>query len=103
MADFSQHTEGLRGVLTLDRTADPAQAERPESPAVLPRLADLATRLCDLQLRHPWFPRQRPAPPRREPEQPDLPLCSCAGTGSRGPPCRAARRPLRAVAGCAAR
>src|SRR5439155_3733464 len=52
VADLPQHTRDLRTLLALDATADPAEPERAERPAVLLRLADLAADLGDLQLGH---------------------------------------------------
>src|SRR5712692_8707448 len=52
VADLSQHTRELRALLLLDTAADLAEAERPQRAAVARGLADLATSLCDLQLRH---------------------------------------------------
>src|SRR5215213_404892 len=99
MADLPEHTEGLRSVLALDGAADLAQAERPEGAPVLLRLADLATRLGDRQLRHlgwsRWF--------RSVPEPPRAPRSSCAGTGFRGRPYPGSRPPLPAGAGSSAR
>src|SRR5829696_6530734 len=91
MADFSEHTEGLRGVLALHGAADLAQAQRPESAPVLLRLADLATRLRDRQLRHLEWSRWA----RWVAEPPRTPRSSCAGTGFHGRPCRGSGRPLR--------
>src|SRR6185369_4941508 len=97
--------EGLRRVLALDGAADPAQPERPESSPVLLGLADLTTRLCDLQLRHLEWSRSSRWPRwfRSLPEQPRAPRSSCVGTESRERPSRGSERPPRAGAGSGAR
>src|SRR5438128_11641966 len=64
MADLPQHTGELRALLPLDRAADLAEAERAQRAAVARGLADLTTRLGDLQLRH-RFPFARSAAPAR--------------------------------------
>src|SRR4029453_255793 len=99
VADFSQHTEGLRSVLALDRAADLAQAQRPESAPVLLGLADLATRLRDRQLRHLEWSRWS----RSAAEPPRAPRSSCVGTGLHGRPCPGSERLPRDGAGSAAR
>src|ERR1044072_4038048 len=92
MADFSEHTERLRSVLTLDRAADLAQAERPEGAPVLLRLADLATRLRDLQLGHQRL-SQSSRSSRSVQEPPRARRSSFAGTEPRARPCRGSGRP----------
>src|SRR2546423_14014959 len=67
VADFPQHTGELRAVCVLDRAADLAQPECAQRAAVPRALADLATRLRDLELRHLWSPGQAPAVPRPRP------------------------------------
>src|SRR5919197_3463194 len=57
MADLPEHTGEGRGLLVLARAADLAEAERPQRAAVRARLADGATRLRDLQLRHSVPPK----------------------------------------------
>src|ERR671934_1565456 len=64
MADLPEHTGERWALLVLARAADLAQAERAQRAAMLARLADRATRLRDLQLRHSSPPvAPRPAPP----------------------------------------
>src|ERR671935_860474 len=73
VTDLPEHTGELRALLVLCGAADLAQPERPERAAVLLALADGATRLGDLHLRHrspePGWSlracprRQRPAAP----------------------------------------
>src|SRR4249920_748452 len=77
VVDLSEHTRELRALRVLRRAADLAEAERAERAAVAPALADRATRLGDLQLRHrsPVAPR-----PRRAARAPRL-----ASRGSAGP------------------
>src|SRR5262249_53014789 len=60
MAHLADHAHHGRRVLELVRLADPAEAERAQRAAVALRLADLATNLRQLQLRH----RSPPPPPR---------------------------------------
>src|SRR2546421_9071242 len=52
VADLPEHTDERWALLMLGRPADLAQPESPQRAAVALRLADLATRLRDLQLRH---------------------------------------------------
>src|SRR4029077_1841340 len=64
VTDLPEHTGELRALRVLRAAADPAQAERAERSAVPLALADRATRLRDLQLRHPSSPAPaRPVPP----------------------------------------
>src|SRR5262245_36883003 len=70
VTDLPQHTGELRALRVLRAAADLAEAEGAERAAVPLALADRATRLRDLQLRHrppsPSSPRRRspPSPPR---------------------------------------
>src|SRR6478672_8148011 len=78
VTDLPEHTGELRALRVLGGLADPAQAERPQGAAVARILADRATRLGDLQLRHPSSPapvpaRQLPPPPEPPPRVASLP------------------------------
>src|SRR5512132_601277 len=68
VTDLPEHTGELRALRVLGAAADLAQPERPQGAAVALGLADRATRLGDLQLRH----RSSPAPARRAPPVPPL-------------------------------
>src|SRR5437660_4934560 len=63
VADFPQHTRELRALRALDRAADLAEPERPQRAAMTRGVPDLATRLRDLQLRHPSTPGPGPVAP----------------------------------------
>src|SRR3954453_5065498 len=70
VTDLPEHTGELRALRVLGAAADLAQPERPQRAAVARVLADRATRLGDLQLRHPSSPPARalprpPGPPPR--------------------------------------
>src|SRR3954469_24882480 len=69
VTDLPEHTGELRALRVLRAAADLAQAERAERAAMPLALADHATRLGDLQLRHP----SSPAPLVRAPLQPRRP------------------------------
>src|SRR3954462_10057077 len=69
VTDLPEHTGELRALRVLSAAADLAGAERRERAGVPLALADPATRLGELQLRH----RSSPAPPRRALPRPPEP------------------------------
>src|SRR5438034_4837817 len=105
VADLPQHASDDRGVVELVRPADLAEPERAEGAAVALRLADAATNLRQLQLRHSSSPpRELPAAaqslPRPRVQAPPVPP---RGTGEHpGSTCRAPSPRPRARAGGAA-
>src|SRR3954454_21731516 len=56
VTDLPEHTGELRALRVLRAAADLAEPERPQRAAVPLALTDRATRLGDLQLRHPSSP-----------------------------------------------
>src|SRR5205085_6110043 len=65
MADLPEHTGERRALRMLRAAADLAEAERPQRAVMRRRLADCATRLRDLQLRHSSPPPASAWAPRR--------------------------------------
>src|SRR6476619_5874616 len=78
MTDLAKHACQDRGVVDLVRLADPAEAECAQRAAVALGLADLATNLRQLQLRH-----RSPSPPPHwcltllRPREKQVPRCWC--------------------------
>src|SRR3954468_7257843 len=67
VTDLPEHTGELRALRVLGAAADLAEAERAERAAMPLALADPATRLCDLQLRHRSLSPSPPPRPARAP------------------------------------
>src|SRR5829696_1588924 len=70
MADLPQHACDHRALVVLGGAADLAEAERAQRAAVALGLADPATDLRQLQLRHRGSPPPPPQPPAPQPAPP---------------------------------
>src|SRR3954453_14996116 len=85
MADLPQHACDHRALVVLGGAADLAEAERAQRAAVALGLADAATDLRQLQLRHRPSPPPPPQPPAPERAPPRAPARSRAPPRPQGP------------------